>query len=116
MTGELKYTEHAFERMTERGITRPMVEAVVRCGEGRQEAGRPDVCKYRLEGLVVVVDSGVVVTVFFDSDARKRGQWSPKKRERRRRTGELKPNYIEGRGKINIRQQVYYLRKMEERF
>jgi hypothetical protein len=113
MTTEIKYTEHAFERMTERGITRPMVEAVVRCGESQREEIRPQVCKHRLEGLVVVVDRGVVVTVFFDSNTRKRGQWSPKKRQRRCRPGEMKPHYFEGRGKINVRLHAHYIRQME---
>ena len=110
---EIKYTQHAFDRMTERDISRSMVEAVVFSGRmERDEIG--DVRRYRLEGLVVVIDGHDVVTVYFDSDERKPGQWNPKKKQRRGRKSEMKPHYFEGRGKINIRQQEYYLRKMEK--
>lgn len=110
---EIKYTQHAFDRMTERDISRAMVEAVVFSGRmEREEVG--DVRRYRLEGLIVVLDGQNVVTVYFDSDERKYGKWSPKKKQRRGRNGEMKPHYIPGRGKINIRQQAYYLRKMEK--
>ena len=113
MNQEIKYTQHAFERMTERDISRAMVEAVVFSGRmEREEIG--DVRRYRLEGLVVVLDGNDVVTVYFDSDERKPGKWCPKKKQRRGRNGEMKPHYIPGRGKINLRQQEYYLRKMEE--
>lgn len=111
-TEGLKYTNHAFERMTERDITRPMVEAVVNCGvlDRIQERG---VKRYRLEGLVVVVDGQDVVTVYFDSDARQRGRWSTKKKQRRCRPGEMKPHYFEGRGKVNVRLHAHYMRQME---
>jgi hypothetical protein len=110
---EIRYTQHAFDRMTERDISRAMVEAVVFSGRmEREEIG--DVRRYRLEGLIVVLDGQNVVTVYFDSDERKHGKWSPKKRQRRGRNGEMKPHFIAGRGKINIRQQEYYLRKMEK--
>lgn len=109
-TGELKYTNHAFDRMTERGITRPMVEAVVVSGELEREE-RPGVRRYRLEGLVVIVDHGAVVTAFFDSDTRQRGQWGPKKRQRKGRIGELKPHYFDGRGKVNVRKQQFYFKQ-----
>lgn len=113
MNQEIKYTQHAFERMTERDISRAMVEAVVFSGRmEREEIG--DVRRYRLEGLIVVLDGNDVVTVYFDSDERKPGKWGPKKKQRRGRRGELKPHYIPGRGKINLRQQEYYLRKMEK--
>ena len=109
---ELKYTNHAFDRMSERDITRPMVEAVVNCGvlEGIQERG---VKRYRLEGLVVVLDGQDVVTVYFDSDERKRGRWSVKKKQRRCRFGEFKAHYFEGRGKINVRLHAHYMKNME---
>lgn len=109
---EIKYTNHAFERMTERNISRATVEAVVRCGRLEREEIN-DIRRYRLENMVVVMDGNVVVTVYFDSDERKPGQWSPKKKQRRGRNGEMKPHYFTGRGKINVRQQDYYLRKME---
>lgn len=110
---EIRYTQHAFDRMTERDISRAMVEAVVFSGRmEREEIG--DVRRYRLEGLIVVLDGQNVVTVYFDSDERKPGQWNPKKKQRRGRHGEMKAHYIPGRGKINIRQQEYYLRKMEK--
>jgi hypothetical protein len=99
--------------MTERDISRAMVEAVVFSGRmEREEIG--DVRRYRLEGLIVVLDGQNVVTVYFDSDERKSRQWSPKKKQRRGRQGEMKAHYIPGRGKVNIRQQAYYLRKMEK--
>ena len=112
MNEPIKYTNHAFDRMAERDITRPMVEAVVRSGKlDKVEVG--DIRRYRLENLIVVLDGQDVVTVFFDSDARQRGQWSAKKKQRRGRNGEMKPHFIPGRGKVNIRQQEYYLRQLE---
>lgn len=109
----INYTEHAFSRMTERGISRSMVEAVVVSGVmEREEIG--NVRRYRLEGFVVVLDGNDVVTVYFDSNERKSYQWSPKKKQRRGRREEMKAHYIPGRGKVNISQQEYYLRKMEE--
>lgn len=110
---EIKYTNHAFDRMTERDISRATVEAVVRCGVMEREE-LTNVRRYRLENMVVVLDGCTVVTVYFDSDERKPGQWSPKKKQRRGRQGEMKAHYIPGRGKINIRQQECYLRKMEK--
>ena len=110
---DIKYTNHAFDRMTERDISRATVEAVVRCGTVEREDGN-DVRRYRLENMVVVMDGNVVVTVYFDSDERKPGQWNPKKKQRRGRNGEMKPHFIPGRGKVNIRQQEYYLLKMEK--
>ena len=113
-TTEIKYTKHAFDRMTERDISKAMVEAVVISGRlEREEIG--DIRRYRLEGLVVVLDGHDVVTVYFDSDERKAGVWGPKKKQRKVRNGEMKPHFIKGRGrKINIRQQEYYLKKMEK--
>jgi len=109
---DIKYTNHAFDRMTERDISRATIEAVVRSGRlEREEIG--EVRRYRLENMVVVMDENVVVTVYFDSDERKPGQWNPKKKQRRGRSGEMKPHYFTGRGKVNVRQQAYYLRKME---
>lgn len=109
---DIKYTNHAFDRMTERDISRATIEAVVRSGRlEREEIG--DVRRYRLENMVVVLDGNEVVTVYFDSSERKSGAWSPKKRQRRGRQGEMKPHFFAGRGKVNIRQQEYYLRKME---
>lgn len=109
---DIKYTNHAFDRMTERDISRATIEAVVRSGRlEREEVG--EVRRYRLENMVVVMDGNVVVTVYFDSDERKPGHWSPKKKQRRGRNGEMKPHYFTGRGKVNVRQQEYYLRKME---
>ena len=113
---EIKYTNHAFDRMTERDISRSTIEAVVRSGRMVREEMRNemhDVRRYRLENMVVVMDGNVVVTVYFDSDERKPGQWSPKKKQRLGRQGEMKPHFFSGRGKVNIRQQEYYLRKME---
>lgn len=110
---DIKYTNHAFDRMTERDISRATIEAVIRCGRLEREEIN-DVRRYRLENMVVVMDGNAVVTVYSDSDERKHGKWSPKKRQRRGRNGELKPHFIPGRGKINIRQQEYYLRKMEK--
>ena len=110
---DIKYTQHAFDRMTERDISRSMVAAVVFSGLlEREEIG--NVLRYRLEGLVVVLDGNDVVTVYFDSDERKPGRWNPKKKQRRGRNGEMKAHYIPGRGKVNLRQQEYYLRKMEK--
>lgn len=112
MSAELGYTTHAFDRMTERDISRASVEAVVRSGE-IERIERHGVVRYRLESLVVVVDRCDVVTVYFDSDMRQRGDWSPKKRQRRGQRKEAKPTYIPGRGKINIARQESYLRQME---
>ena len=111
--GEIKYTKHAFERMTERDISRATVEAVVRNGSIEREDIN-GIIRYRLENMVVVMDGRDVVTVYFDSDERRPSQWSPKKKQRRGRQGEMKPHFISGRGKVNIRQQEYYLRKMEK--
>lgn len=110
---EIKYTKHAFDRMTERDISRATVEAVVRNGSIEREEIN-GIVRYRLENMVVVMDGHDVVTVYFDSDERRPSQWSPKKKQRRGRNGEMKPHYIQGRGKVNIRQQEYYLRKMEK--
>lgn len=109
---DIKYTNHAFDRMTERDISRATVEAVVRCGRLEREEIN-DIRRYRLENMVVVMDGVTVVTVYFDSDERKTGQWNPKKKQRRGRNGEMKPHYFAGRGKVNIRQQNYYLSKLE---
>ena len=110
---QINYTQHAFSRMTERGISRSMVEAVVISGVvEREETG--NVRRYRLDCLVVVIDGNDVVTAYFDSNERKPSQWNPKKKQRRGRKGEMKSHYIPGRGKVNIRLQEYYLRKMEE--
>ena len=110
---EIRYTRHAFDRMTERDISRATVEAVVRLGRiEREEVG--EVRRYRLEDMVVVIDGNDVVTVYFDSDKRKASQWNPKKKQRLGRNGEMKPHFIPGRGKVNIRQQEYYLLKMEK--
>ena len=113
MNEPIKYTNHAFDRMAERDITRPMVEAVVRSGKlDRVEVG--DIRRYRLENLIVVLDGNDVVTVYFDDDARKTtNTWGRKKKQRRGRNGEMKPHFIPGRGKVNIRQQEYYLRQLE---
>ena len=112
MYQEIKYTQYAFDRMTERDISRAMVEAVVFSGRlEREEVG--DVRRYRLEGLIVVLDGQNVVTVYFDSDERKPGKWNPKKKQRRGRQDEMKAHFFAGRGKVNIRQQEYYLRKLE---
>lgn len=70
---DLRYTEHAFARMTERDITRSMVEAVVASGD--VEAERCWVRRYTLEGLVVVVDGNDVVTAYYDSDTQSRSRW-----------------------------------------
>lgn len=114
MIAELGYTTHAFDRMAERDISSASVEAVVRSGE-IDNIDRRGVVRYRLESLVVVVDGADVVTVYHDSDMRQRGDWSPKKRQRRGRKKEAKPAYIPGRGKINLTLQASYLRQMEER-
>jgi hypothetical protein len=87
-----------------------MVEAVVRCGKVEDRNGGQ---RYRLEGIIVVVDQGAVVTVFFDSDERKRGRWSTKKKQRRCRPGEMKPHYFKGRRKVNVRLHAHYMRQME---
>ena len=110
---DLRYTDHAFERMAERDISRATVEAVVVAGA--VEVERCGVCRYTLEGLVVVVDGRDVVTAYYDSDQRPRGQWSPKKKQRKgqEKRREFKPQYIEGRGHINTRRQAYYQRQME---
>jgi len=47
----LKYTEHAFARMTERDISRATVEAVVMAGAVEME--RCGVCRYTLEGFSI---------------------------------------------------------------
>lgn len=116
MNEPIKYTNHAFDRMAERDITRPMVEAVVRSGKlDRVEVG--DIRRYRLENLIVVLDGNDVVTVYFDDDARRTtNTWGRKKKQRKGRKGEMKAHFFNDRGrKINIRQQEYYLRKMEEK-
>lgn len=109
MTMSIGYTEHAFKRMTERGISRATVEAVIRCGdvERVEDGGKR---RYALFGMIVVVDGENVVTVF--SNGKQKSRWSPKKRQRKRRL-DLKPSYIEGRGKINIKLQREYYRQME---
>lgn len=114
MIAGIGYTTHAFDRMTERDISRASVEAVVRSGE-IDHIDRRGVVRYRLESLVVVVDGCDVVTVYHDSDMRRRGDWSPKKRQRRGHKREAKPAYIPGRGKINLTLQALYLQQMEER-
>ena len=113
---DLRYTAHAFERMTERDISRATVEAVVMAGA--VEVERCVVCRYTLEGLVVVVDGRDVVTAYYyDSDLRQRGDWNPKKKQRKgqEKRRRLKPQYIKGRGHINTRQQAYYQQQMEGR-
>ena len=112
-SSEIGYTTHAFNRMAERDISRSMVEAVIRCGD-LERVDSHGVLRFRLEGLVVILDKQDVVTVFFDSDLRPRSKWSPKKRQRKWHQ-EVKPCYFKGRGKINTRQQDSYLRQMEGR-
>lgn len=109
----LGYTKHAFERMTERDISRASVEAVVRHGDV-ERIDRHGVVRYRLEGMVVVLDGSDVVTVYNDSDLRAKSDWSPKKKQRCR-SKETKPTYIRGRGHINIKRQDMLLRQMEGR-
>lgn len=110
---ELRYTEHAFSRMTERDITRSTVEAVVAAGD--VEIERDGVHRYTLEGLVVVVDGNDVVTAYYDSDTLARSRWGIKKKQRRCRPKQHKATYIPGRGKINISLSQAYLRQMESR-
>lgn len=108
----LKYTEHAFARMAERDINRSMVEAVVMAGSVRVEI--TGVCRYTLEGLVVVVYGQDVVTAYYDSNCRQVGQWNPKKKQRKCRV-KHRPVWIDGRGKINIELSRAYMRQMEGR-
>ncbi len=61
----------------------------------------------------MVLDRQDVVTAYFDSDERQRGRWSTKKKQRRCRSGEMKPHYFEGRGKINVRLHAHYMKRME---
>lgn len=114
MTISLGYTKHAFNRMTERDISRASVEAVVRHGDIKR-IDRHGVVRYRLESMVVVLDGADVVTVYYDSDIRTKSNWSPKKRQQRCRSKETKPTYIRGRGHINIKRQDMLLRQMEGR-
>ena len=108
----LKYTEHAFYRMTERDINRAMVEAVVMSGSVMVEI--TGVCRYTLEGLVVVVDGQDVVTAYYDSDCRQVGQWNPKKKQRKGQQKRTAPasTWIGQRGrKINIKLSERYARE-----
>jgi len=59
------YTNHALERMRERSLTIPMVEAVLRAGEIEPDLDGFGV-RATLCGITVVVDAyhGAIVTVF----------------------------------------------------
>lgn len=111
----LRYTEHAFERMAERDISRATVEAVVVAGSVKVE--RCGVCRYTLEGFVVVVDGRDVVTTYYNSDLRRSGDWNPNKKQRngQEKRRRFKPKHIEGRGHINVRQQALYQRQVDGR-
>lgn len=113
MAYELRYTEHAFNQMTKRDISRATVEAVVVSGSVFVEFS--GVRRYTLEGLVVVVDGKKVVTAYFDSDKRQRSRWGTKKKQRRCRPMHHKPTWIDGRGKINLSLAQSYMRQMEKR-
>jgi len=108
-----RYTEHAFERMTERNITRPMIDAVIACGESLP-CGANGETKYKLEGLVVVVGNRGIITAYF-TENEKCGKWSRKKAQRIGNDHkEMKPHFFKKRGKVNVRQQEYYLRLAEK--
>lgn len=109
----LKYTLHALDRMNERDISTATVDAVI--ASGVSTVGPRGSMRYKLEGMVVVVDGDDIVTVYFDSKKRQRGQWNPKKKQRKGRLGEMKPTYIQGRGAVNIKQQEHFMKQMEER-
>ena len=59
------YTDHALGRMGERGITRPMVEAVLRCGTRQPDLDGTGE-RATLMGFTVVLDAAnsAVITVF----------------------------------------------------
>ncbi len=108
----LKYTEHAFSRMTKRDINRAMIEAAVISGSVMVEI--TGVCRYTLEGLVVVVDGNNVVTTYYDSALRQAGNWNPKKKQRKVRQLRTSPEstWIGQRGrKINIKLSAQYARE-----
>ena len=111
----MRYTDHAEGRVTGRDIPQSAIMAVIMSGEVEVEPG--GVKRYTLEGFVVVVNGCNVVTAYYDSDLRHRGDWSPKKKQRKRqeKRRRFNPQYIEGRGHINVRQQELYQRQMEGR-
>lgn len=73
--GRVALSAHALERMAERDITVPMVEAVLRQGSATPvpEGGE----RINLCGVTVVLDAGLVVTVF--SRSAPMGRISPKR-------------------------------------
>ena len=111
----LRYTDHADGRVTWRDIQQSAIMAVIVSGEVEVEPG--GVKRYTLEGFVVVVDGRNVVTAYYDSDLRHRGDWSQKKKQRKmqEKRRRFNPQYIEGRGHINVRRQELHQRQIEER-
>ena len=98
---------HAQKRMDDRDITRPMIKAVI--ASGKQCLNDNGCIEYQIDDLVVVVDPEqlFIITVFFKDRRKKPSVWGPKKRQRAYKK-EMKPTYIKGRGKINIKQQEQY--------
>ena len=103
----LLYTSHLYERMIDREIGWPTIEAVARSGEVIEE--HPDgVRKIELCGFIVVMDGEKLVTVYRDREA------DPKPRPKRKKPSreEFKPDFLRGR-MVNVRLTKYYIGMVE---
>ena len=100
---KLLYTSHLYERMIDREIGWPTIEAVARSGEVVEE--HPDgVRKLELCGFIVVMDGEKLVTVYRDSGSEPK----PKPKRKKPRREEFKADWIRGR-RVNVRLTNYYL-------
>ncbi len=59
---KFKISKHANQRITERYIPRPAINAVLM--HGKKTAGRDRIVIYRAFGLCVLVDGKTIVTVY----------------------------------------------------
>ena len=99
----LLYTSHLYDRMIDREIGWPTIEAVARSGEVVEE--HPDgVRKLELCGFIVVMDGEKLVTVYRDREAEPK----PRVKRKKPRREEFKPDFLRGR-LVNVKLTKYFL-------
>ena len=103
----LLYTSHLYERMIDREIGWPTIEAVARSGK-LIEDHQNGVRKLELFGFVVVMDGEKLVTVYRDRESEPK----PRPKCKKQRREEFKPDFLRGR-KVNIKLTNHYLGMME---
>ena len=99
----LLYTSHLYERMIDREIGWPTIEAVARSGK-LIEDHQNGVRKLELFGFVVVMDGEKLVTVYRDREAEPK----PMVKRKKPRREEFKADFLRGR-MVNVRLTKYYL-------